>query len=67
VCEEYLQDSRRLRKLEALKANGKTRTGRINPLASTKSTVKVKKRKNGPEYSNTEGIEEAQILRRKRA
>ena len=66
-CEDYLQDSRRLWKLEALKAKGKTRTGWINPLASTKSTLKVKKSKNGPDYSKTEGIEEAEILRRKRA
>jgi len=34
---------------------------------STKSTLKVEKRKNGPDYSKTEGIEEAEILRRKRA
>jgi len=66
-CEEYLQDSRRLRDLVALKAKGKTRTGRINPLASTKSALKVKKRKNGSDYFKTEGIEEAGISRRKSA
>ena len=51
----------------ALKAKGKTRTGRINPLASTKSSLKVKWRINSPDHSNTEGIEEAEISRTKSA
>ena len=64
-CEEFLRDYRRLRDLETLKAKGKTRTGRINPLASTKSALKGKKGKSCQDYSKTEGIEEAEISRRK--
>jgi hypothetical protein len=39
--EEFLRESRHLRDLERLKSKGSTRTGRINPLASTKRLFKT--------------------------
>ena len=65
-CEEYLRDSRRLLDLVELKAKGKTKTKRINPLASSKHSLKVindKKRK----YLKTKGIEVTEIKRKKEA
>jgi len=56
-CKEFLRDSQRLRDLEALKTRGKTSTGWVKPLASTKTALRVKKRKSGKGYSKTEGIE----------
>jgi len=58
-CEEFLRDSQRLRDPEALTTRGKTRTGRINSLASTKSALGVEKRKNGKDYSKTKGIKDS--------
>lgn len=49
----------------ALKTKGKSRTERINPLTSTKSSLRVKKKRNSPDFSKTEGIQEAKISRRK--
>jgi len=58
---DFLRDSRRLRKLAALKKLGKTKTGRINPLATTKQALKVSKKKD----NCTEEIAESEIQRRK--
>jgi hypothetical protein len=66
-CEQYLQDSQRLRHLTILKAAGRTRTGRINLLVSNKQSLKVTKKRNGQQYSKTEGIEQTLIQRRKAA
>jgi hypothetical protein len=43
-CEEFLQDSRSLRGLAALKATGKTKTGQINPTPISKKALKKKDR-----------------------
>jgi hypothetical protein len=42
-CEEYLRDSHRLHDLEKLKVMGKTRTAQINPLATTKHSLRITK------------------------
>jgi hypothetical protein len=42
-CEEYLRDSRRLQESVALQASGKTKTGWISPLASTRQQLRVDK------------------------
>ena len=61
-CEEYLLDSKRLRDLVILNAKEKTSTGRINPLASTKSSLRAKKEKKDiKKYEKTEGIELVEI------
>jgi hypothetical protein len=65
--EEDLRDSHRLRSLATLKASGRTKTGRINPLASTKQNLKVSKGKAVKTYSLTEGIEQQEIQRRTEA
>jgi len=71
-CEEYLRDSRRLRKIAALKATGRTLTGLINPTPISKKQLRKKDRVNrnrsNPKISHpkTEGIDEAEIRRRKR-
>jgi hypothetical protein len=62
-CEEYLRDSRRLRQLVALKATGKTKTGRINSLPSLKQALKVAKKDKNRDL--TKGIQEGEIDRRK--
>jgi len=54
-CEEFLRDSRRVRDLEAPKTRGKTSTGKINPLASTKSVLRVKKKRSDKDCSRTNG------------
>jgi hypothetical protein len=64
-CEEYLQDSQRLRRLAKLKAAGRTGTGRINLLVSTKQSLKITTKRKGKQYSKTEGIEQTLIQRRK--
>ena len=64
-CEEFLQESRRLRDLATLKPTGKTRSGRINPLASTKQLLKVKKPQDKKKPAKTEGIKDTEIQRRK--
>jgi hypothetical protein len=64
-CKEYLKDSRRLRDIAALKAKGKTRSGRINPLAATKECLGITKMQRRFEHPNTAGIPIAEINRRK--
>jgi hypothetical protein len=64
-CEEYLKDSRRLRDLATSKANGKTKTGRINPSAVIKLALKVTKKIKRESYNKTEGISDTEIARRK--
>jgi hypothetical protein len=69
-CEEYLNDSRRLREIAALKATGKTLTGLINPTAMSKKHLRKKDRYKGkltnppkkglPELA---GIDQAEIKR----
>jgi len=53
-CEEYLKESRRLRKIAALKATGKTLTGFINPTAISKKRLR-KSYKRNPAYLPKEG------------
>jgi hypothetical protein len=72
-CEKYLKDSRRLREIAALKATGKTLTGFINPTAISKKQLRKKDRYKGklaelPKkgLSETAGIDEAEIKRRKK-
>jgi hypothetical protein len=74
-CEEYLQESRRQRDLVTRKATGKTKTGRINPLASTRQQLRIDKDKARSRVSRkserikvrdndkTKGIQEAEIQR----
>jgi len=64
-CEEFLWNSRRLRNLVTLKASGRTKTGRINPLASTKQALRVTKMTDHKRHDLTEGIKEEEIQRRK--
>jgi hypothetical protein len=64
-CEEYLQDSKRLRNLAKLKPTGITKTGRINPSKAT--NVTLRKGKATKDYSRTEGIGLGEIARRKSA
>jgi hypothetical protein len=77
--EEFLRESRRLRDLERLKSKGSTRTGRINPLASTKRLFKTDRNTRKTDrnhstsgkvlekYCKTEGIEPSEVERRKAA
>jgi hypothetical protein len=67
-CEEYLRDSRRLRRIATLKSKGKTSTGRINPTPISKKTLSRKdKRQRKPveNLNKLEGISETEIQRRK--
>jgi len=71
-CEEYLKDSRRLREIAALKATGRTLTGLINPTPISKKQLRKKDRVNRnrinpkPSHPKTEGIDNAEIQRRRR-
>jgi len=66
-CEEYLKDSRRLRKIATLKATGKTLTGVINPTAISKKHLRKKDRylRKSADNLRTAGIDQKEILRRK--
>jgi hypothetical protein len=70
-CEEYLKDSRRLREIAALKATGRTLTGRINPTPISKKYLRKKDRasrkqpKQKKVHPGTEGIESSEIERRR--
>jgi hypothetical protein len=75
-CEECLRDSREQRDIADLRASGRTKTGRINPLKSTKDSLKVSKkasrtnhRKSCPErsISKVEGIALVEVKRRREA
>jgi hypothetical protein len=71
-CEEYLEDSKRLREIAALKASGKSLTGCINPTAISKRRIRKKNRntrrreeplkKDSPKIA---GIATAEIRRRR--
>jgi hypothetical protein len=50
-----------------LKAKGRTRSGRINPLASTEVSLKVNKETGNKNYDKTEGISVVENTRRKAA
>jgi len=71
-CEEYLKDSKRLREIAALKATGRTLTGLINPTPISKKQLRKKDRVSRnrinpkPSHLKTEGIDNAEIQRRKR-
>ena len=72
--EQYLQDSRRLRKIAALKVSGTTLTGRINPAEISKKHLTNSRRvskadRTGKEESlfKTEGIDISKLQRRKAA
>jgi hypothetical protein len=73
-CEEYLKESRRLREVTALKAKGKTLSSSMNPTTISKKHLRKKdriSRKHTPpelkDYTNTAGIDEDEIQRRKAA
>jgi hypothetical protein len=71
-CEVYLKDSRRLREIAALKATGKTLSGRINPTAISKKHLRKKDRQPRKtvglpkkDCSQTVGIALKEIARRR--
>jgi hypothetical protein len=68
-CEQYLQESRRLRDIASLKAKGRTTTGRINPTPIAKKNLWKKNRylrkREIREPNKTAGIDEGEIQRRK--
>jgi hypothetical protein len=81
-CEEFQRESRRLRDITALKSKGTTRSGRINPTpitmgklreanqnkkASNKKDQSQRIQTKPKDYSKTEGIDEAEVQRRKAA
>jgi len=63
-CEEFLQESRKLRTQVSTRMK---KRNRINPLASTKKALRVEKNRKPKSYTKTEGINEAEIQRRKSA
>jgi hypothetical protein len=67
--EQYLRESNQLRKMVDLKVTGKTKTGCINPLKSSKKALRVTKEKYGKQksYNKIEGMEVGEIDRRKAA
>jgi hypothetical protein len=66
-CEEFLKESRELRRIAALKFKGTTRTGRINPTPISKKALRKKDRSKRKQAvpSQTEGINFAEVQRRK--
>jgi len=76
-CEAFLWDSRRLRELAKPKATGRTKTGRINPLAATKQQLRVTKERTvsravqrsaktaANDFHRMDGIDSDEIARRK--
>jgi len=62
-CEEFLQECRKLRARNTVKAN---KSNRINPLASTKKALRIERKKNQKDSSKLEGIDQAEIERRRR-
>jgi hypothetical protein len=66
-CEEFLEDSRRLRNLAELKGTGRSKTGRINPLKTSKKSHRVEKRNvtKAKDNTRTDGIKQDEIERRK--
>jgi hypothetical protein len=71
-CEEFLRDSRRLRDIAALKAKGKTPSGRINPTPISKKRLRRKDRSpripaaSSAKYSSRiAGIDGTEIQRRR--
>jgi hypothetical protein len=66
-CEEFLQESRRLRNDTTFKATGKTKTGRINPLASARKDRRIAKERRARGNPKTEGIASSEVARRKAA
>jgi hypothetical protein len=60
-----LQETRRLRDLEKLKSRSRTRTGRINPLAVSKQSLRISKQKQEGNSSRLEGIKEEELHRQK--
>jgi hypothetical protein len=61
-CGDFLRDSKKLRAQESVNAK---RWNRINRLASTKKLFRIKKERKLKDYSKTEGIDKAEIQRRK--
>lgn len=64
-CEEVLKKSQWLREITCLKAKGRARTGRINPLKATNDSLRVRKRTSNNKHIKTEGICESDIQQRK--
>jgi hypothetical protein len=62
---EYLQESRNIRILVTLKATGETKTGLINPLKSTKESLRVSRKEAKKSIDKTNGIELSEIGRMK--
>jgi len=63
-CEEVLWNSQRLREIASLKASGKTHSGCINPLGSTKKSLRIQKLHVNRNYLKMEGICPIEIDRR---
>jgi hypothetical protein len=61
------QDSQRLRDLATLRSTRKAESGCINPLASTKQSLRIAKKKDRKEQNKMEQIDQSEILRRKKA
>jgi hypothetical protein len=61
-CEKVLQESKKRRAQNTVKTNN---CNRINPLASTKKSLRIEKKRKLKDYSKTEGINEAEIQTRK--
>jgi hypothetical protein len=69
-CEEYLHESQRLRDIANLRTATKAKTSRINPIKASKRILQRSTRKagsSGNNISNTAGIPESEINRRKSA
>jgi hypothetical protein len=61
-CEEFLQELKKLRARNTVNTN---KRNRVNPLASTKKSLTIEKKRKLKDYSMMEGIDEAEIQRRK--
>jgi len=61
-CEKVLQESKKLRAKISVNTG---KCNRINPLASTKKSLRIEKKRKTKVYNKTEGIEEGEIQRRK--
>jgi len=63
-CEGYLRNSWRLGDVAVLKAKSRIKKGRVNPLRTTKNSLRVAKDQQSKDHSRTEGIELKEIERR---
>jgi len=66
-CEEFLHGLCRLRDLALPKPTGETKTGHVNPLKSSRRSLRISKRQDTKYYSKTNGIDASKINSRKLA